>query len=57
VRRYVNEGFSGGEKKRAEVLQMALLRPELAVVDETESGLDIDTSSRTSSMCSTRAGS
>jgi Fe-S cluster assembly ATP-binding protein len=42
VRRYVNEGFSGGEKKRAEVLQMAMLRPEIAVLDETDSGLDID---------------
>jgi len=42
VRRYVNDGFSGGEKKRAEVLQMALLRPEMAVLDETDSGLDID---------------
>jgi len=42
VRRYVNEGFSGGEKKRAEVLQLAMLRPELAVLDETDSGLDID---------------
>ena len=42
VRRYVNEGFSCGEKKRAEVLQMAMLRPELAVLDETDSGLDID---------------
>lgn len=42
VRRYVNEGFSGGEKKRAEVLQMAMLRPEMAVLDETDSGLDID---------------
>jgi Fe-S cluster assembly ATP-binding protein len=42
VRRYVNEGFSGGEKKRAEVLQMALLRPDMAVLDETDSGLDID---------------
>lgn len=42
VRRYVNEGFSGGEKKRAEVLQMALLKPEMAVLDETDSGLDID---------------
>ncbi|MDZ4278240.1 MAG: Fe-S cluster assembly ATPase SufC [Dehalococcoidia bacterium] len=42
VRRYVNEGFSGGEKKRAEVLQMAMLRPEMAVMDETDSGLDID---------------
>jgi Fe-S cluster assembly ATP-binding protein len=40
--RYLNEGFSGGEKKRAEILQMALLRPELAVMDETDSGLDID---------------
>jgi len=42
VRRYVNEGFSGGEKKRAEVLQMAMLKPEIAVLDETDSGLDID---------------
>lgn len=40
--RYLNEGFSGGEKKRAEVLQMAVLRPEIAVMDETDSGLDID---------------
>jgi Fe-S cluster assembly ATP-binding protein len=40
--RYVNDGFSGGEKKRAEVLQMALLEPEIAVLDETDSGLDID---------------
>ena len=40
--RYTNEGFSGGEKKRAEVLQMAMLQPELAVLDETDSGLDID---------------
>ncbi len=40
--RYVNDGFSGGEKKRAEVLQMALLQPEIAVMDETDSGLDID---------------
>ncbi|MEX0786493.1 MAG: Fe-S cluster assembly ATPase SufC [Dehalococcoidia bacterium] len=42
VRRYVNEGFSGGEKKRAEVLQMAMLKPEMAILDETDSGLDID---------------
>ena len=42
ARRYVNEGFSGGEKKRAEVLQMGLLRPAMAVLDETDSGLDID---------------
>lgn len=40
--RYVNEGFSGGEKKRNEVLQMAILEPEIAVLDETDSGLDID---------------
>jgi len=40
--RYLNEGFSGGEKKRAEILQMATLKPEIAVLDETDSGLDID---------------
>src|SRR5687768_8398750 len=40
--RYLNEGFSGGEKKRNEVLQMAILEPDLAVLDETDSGLDID---------------
>ena len=40
--RYLNEGFSGGEKKRAEILQMAMLRPEIAILDETDSGLDID---------------
>jgi len=42
ARRYVNEGFSGGEKKRAEVLQMGILDPDLAILDETDSGLDID---------------
>src|SRR2546428_13599544 len=42
VSRYVNEGFSGGEKKRAEILQMAMLEPEIAIMDETDSGLDID---------------
>ena len=42
TKRYLNEGFSGGEKKRAEILQMAMLRPEIAVLDETDSGLDID---------------
>jgi len=42
VDRYLNEGFSGGEKKRNEVMQMAILEPELAVLDETDSGLDID---------------
>lgn len=40
--RYLNDGFSGGEKKRAEILQMAVLQPEIAVLDETDSGLDID---------------
>lgn len=40
--RYLNDGFSGGEKKRAEILQMAMLRPEIAILDETDSGLDID---------------
>jgi Fe-S cluster assembly ATP-binding protein len=42
VDRYVNQGFSGGEKKRNEVLQMAVLQPQLAILDETDSGLDID---------------
>ena len=42
ARRYVNDGFSGGEKKRAEMLQMAMLQPAMAVLDETDSGLDID---------------
>jgi Fe-S cluster assembly ATP-binding protein len=42
VRRYLNDGFSGGEKKRAEILQMALLHPKFAILDETDSGLDID---------------
>ncbi len=42
VQRYLNEGFSGGEKKRNEILQMALLEPDVAVLDETDSGLDID---------------
>ena len=40
--RYVNDGFSGGEKKRLEILQLAMLRPQVAVLDETDSGLDID---------------
>jgi len=42
VNRYINEGFSGGEKKRAEILQMAMLQPQMAILDETDSGLDID---------------
>jgi|SRR3989338_7273751 len=41
-RRYLNEGFSGGEKKRTEILQLAVLQPEIAILDETDSGLDID---------------
>jgi Fe-S cluster assembly ATP-binding protein len=41
-KRYVNEGFSGGEKKRAEILQMAILEPKFAILDETDSGLDAD---------------
>jgi Fe-S cluster assembly ATP-binding protein len=42
ARRYLNDGFSGGEKKRMEILQMAVLKPEIAILDETDSGLDID---------------
>ena len=42
IHRYLNEGFSGGEKKRAEILQLAMLKPGMAVLDETDSGLDID---------------
>ena len=42
INRSINDGFSGGEKKRAEILQMALLEPEIAMMDETDSGLDID---------------
>jgi Fe-S cluster assembly ATP-binding protein len=42
ARRYLNDGFSGGEKKRAEILQLAMLRPAFAILDETDSGLDID---------------
>ncbi len=42
INRAINDGFSGGEKKRAEILQMALLQPEIALMDETDSGLDID---------------
>jgi Fe-S cluster assembly ATP-binding protein len=42
INRYLNEGFSGGEKKRMEILQMLMLKPEFAILDETDSGLDID---------------
>ena len=54
VQRYLNEGFSGGEKKRNEILQMALLEPDVAVLDETDSGLDIDALRRSSRTASTR---
>jgi len=42
ARRYVNDGFSGGEKKKAEILQLGILQPKLAMLDETDSGLDVD---------------
>ncbi|MGH7608721.1 MAG: Fe-S cluster assembly ATPase SufC [Candidatus Dormibacteria bacterium] len=42
ISRYINDGFSGGEKKRMEIVQLAVLRPELAILDETDSGLDVD---------------
>src|SRR3990172_8639730 len=42
MKRYLNDGFSGGEKKRCEILQLAVLEPKIAVLDETDSGLDID---------------
>jgi Fe-S cluster assembly ATP-binding protein len=54
--RYLNEGFSGGEKKRAEILQMATLAPEIAVLDETDSGLDIDALRIVASGVNTLAG-
>ncbi len=56
ARRYLNEGFSGGEKKRAEILQMAMLEPEIAVLDETDSGLDIDALRIVSEGVNTLAG-
>jgi Fe-S cluster assembly ATP-binding protein len=57
VDRYVNQGFSGGEKKRAEILQMAVLNPELAIMDETDSGLDIDALKHVSGGVNKLAGS
>ena len=54
VDRYLNEGFSGGEKKRNEIMQMAILEPEMAILDETDSGLDID-ALRTSPRASRRS--
>ncbi|MDP9068234.1 MAG: Fe-S cluster assembly ATPase SufC [Actinomycetota bacterium] len=56
VDRYVNQGFSGGEKKRNEILQMAVLQPELAILDETDSGLDIDALKHVSSGVNKLAG-
>jgi Fe-S cluster assembly ATP-binding protein len=54
--RYLNEGFSGGEKKRAEILQLAALEPEIAILDETDSGLDIDALRIVASGVNTLAG-
>src|SRR4029078_5806681 len=54
--RYVNDGFAGGEKKRLEILQMAMLEPELAILDETDSGLDIDALKIVSQGVNTLAG-
>ena len=54
--RYLNDGFSGGEKKRLEILQMAMLEPELAILDETDSGLDIDALQIVSEGVNTLAG-
>ena len=54
--RYLNEGFSGGEKKRIEILQLAMLKPELAILDETDSGLDIDALRVVSQGVNTLAG-
>jgi Fe-S cluster assembly ATP-binding protein len=54
--RYLNEGFSGGEKKRMEILQLAMMRPEIAVLDETDSGLDIDALATVAEGVNTFAG-
>ena len=56
AKRYLNEGFSGGEKKRAEILQMAILEPAIAIMDETDSGLDIDAVRKVSEVVSKMAG-
>jgi Fe-S cluster assembly ATP-binding protein len=56
AKRYLNEGFSGGEKKRAEVLQMAILQPAIAIMDETDSGLDIDAVRKVAEVVSNMAG-
>jgi len=55
-KRYLNEGFSGGEKKRAEVLQMAILQPAIAIMDETDSGLDIDAVRKVAEVVAQMAG-
>jgi len=55
-KRYLNEGFSGGEKKRAEILQMAILQPAIAIMDETDSGLDIDAVRRVAEVVAKMAG-
>jgi Fe-S cluster assembly ATP-binding protein len=54
--RYLNDGFSGGEKKRAEILQMAMLKPKIAILDETDSGLDIDALKAVATGINTVAG-
>ena len=56
AKRYLNEGFSGGEKKRAEILQMAILQPAIAIMDETDSGLDIDAVRKVAEVISHMAG-
>ena len=56
VKRYLNEGFSGGEKKKSEILQMAVLKPKIAVLDETDSGLDIDALKVVSEAVNTMSG-
>ena len=55
-KRYLNEGFSGGEKKRAEILQMAILQPKISIMDETDSGLDIDAVRKVAEVLSKMAG-
>lgn len=56
TKRYLNEGFSGGEKKRAEILQLAVLQPAIAIMDETDSGLDIDAVRKVAEVISNMAG-
>jgi len=55
-KRYLNEGFSGGEKKRAEILQMAILQPKISIMDETDSGLDIDAVRKVAEVISKMTG-